>query len=58
MNPATDRHTSSCPHSGGECAEVAEGATALVRDSRNRGLGVLDVPAGAWVVFVAGLDRL
>jgi membrane protease YdiL (CAAX protease family) len=58
VNPATDRQTSSHPHSGGECAEVAEGAATLVRDSRNRDLGVPDVSPGAWVVFVAGLDRL
>ncbi|MEU6810097.1 DUF397 domain-containing protein [Streptomyces sp. NPDC046831] len=43
---------------GGECVEVAAGATAVhVRDSKERGGPRLAFARGAWAGFVAGLGR-
>jgi hypothetical protein len=37
------------------CVEVAEGAVTLVRDTQNRDLGILEVPAREWAAFVAAV---
>ncbi|XKK38359.1 DUF397 domain-containing protein [Nocardiopsis sp. ARC36] len=37
---------------GGHCVEVSEGVTTLVRDTRNRELGHLDVPAAEWAALL------
>ncbi|MFV2198617.1 DUF397 domain-containing protein [Nocardiopsis sp. LOL_012] len=40
--------------SGGHCVEarLAAGGTAAVRDTQNRELGHLDLPAAEWVAFL------
>jgi hypothetical protein len=39
---------------GGECVEVATTAdVVMVRDTKNRNSGILEVPASAWRAFVA-----
>ncbi|WP_433697538.1 DUF397 domain-containing protein [Nocardiopsis sp. CA-288880] len=37
---------------GGHCVEVSEGVTTLVRDTRNRELGHLHVPASEWTALL------
>ncbi|MFC7327590.1 DUF397 domain-containing protein [Marinactinospora rubrisoli] len=45
---------------GGNCVEVAEGRTTMVRDTQHRHLGHLDFPAPEWSAFLTTLkaDRL
>jgi hypothetical protein len=38
-----------------DCVEVHLGAVVGVRDTKAREAGALDVPAGGWSAFVAGL---
>ncbi|MDT0329543.1 DUF397 domain-containing protein [Nocardiopsis lambiniae] len=46
-------HTSSYSNQqGGHCVEVAEGAVTAVRDTQNRHLGHLDVPAAEWTALL------
>ncbi|MFV2195358.1 DUF397 domain-containing protein [Nocardiopsis sp. LOL_012] len=40
---------------GGECVEVAEGKVTAVRDTRNRDLGHLDIPAREWSALLTAL---
>ncbi|GHB20920.1 hypothetical protein GCM10010331_03770 [Streptomyces xanthochromogenes] len=52
--------TSSYSNNGGQCVEVAANlrgsrGTVPVRDSKDRGGPVLDLPVGAFVAFVAGV---
>ncbi|MGW2484729.1 DUF397 domain-containing protein [Streptomyces sp. NPDC001571] len=52
--------TSSYSNNGGQCIEVAANlatprGTVPVRDSKDRTGPVLDLPAGAFVAFVAGV---
>jgi hypothetical protein len=37
---------------GGDCVEVAEGAVTGIRDTQNRELGHLAVPAGEWAALL------
>ncbi|MFC4563430.1 DUF397 domain-containing protein [Nocardiopsis mangrovi] len=53
-----DFHKSSYSHSSGECVEVAEGPTTLVRDTKHRDGVVLAVPASEWRALLADLDSL
>lgn len=49
-------HTSTySDSSGGNCVEVAEGATTAVRDTQNRGHAQLAFPAAEWEAFLASL---
>ncbi|GAA1451013.1 DUF397 domain-containing protein [Nocardiopsis tropica] len=41
-------HKSSCSGQQGHCVEVAEGLVTGIRDTQNRELGHLDVPAPEW----------
>lgn len=52
-SPKKPWHTSSYSNSQGACFEVAEGAITGIRDSQNRHLGHLDVPASEWNAFRA-----
>jgi hypothetical protein len=56
----TDRwHSSSYSDgNGGQCVEVAEGRTTLVRDTRNRDTATLTVPAREWIALLNDLDRM
>jgi hypothetical protein len=52
----TDWHKSSYSDGrGGNCVEVVEGAVTGVRDSQNRKLGHLDVPAVEWTALVSAV---
>lgn len=42
---------------GGHCVEVNEGAETLVRDTQNRELGHLVVPAGEWAALLNTLAK-
>ena len=44
--------TSSYSAGGGNCVEVAEGKETLVRDTQNRDLGHLVVPATEWTALL------
>ncbi|WP_116248329.1 DUF397 domain-containing protein [Nocardiopsis sp. FIRDI 009] len=37
------------------CVEVAEGASTFVRDTQNRHLGYLTLPAGEWSALLSSL---
>ena len=48
-NESWNWHTSSYSNAqGGQCVEVSEGNTTHVRDTQNRELGHLSVPAREW----------
>jgi len=50
-------HKSSYSQGGASsCVEVAEGAVTLVRDTQNRDLGMLQVPAREWAAFIAAVS--
>jgi hypothetical protein len=51
-----DWHKSSFSQGDSHCVEVAEGTVTLVRDTQNRELGHLAVPAREWAAFVADID--
>ncbi|MEU3142703.1 DUF397 domain-containing protein [Nocardiopsis alba] len=40
---------------GGNCVEVAEGQTTSIRDTQNRHLGYLDLPAPEWNALLSAL---
>ncbi|SHK39579.1 protein of unknown function [Nocardiopsis flavescens] len=42
---------------GGDCVEVAEGPTTRFRDTQNRELGFLTVPAGEWTALLVTLSK-
>ncbi|MET9782399.1 DUF397 domain-containing protein [Nocardiopsis alba] len=46
-------------HSGaqGDCVEVAEGQMTWIRDTQNRTLGYLDVPATEWTALLSALRK-
>ncbi|MFB8761328.1 DUF397 domain-containing protein [Nocardiopsis alba] len=48
-------HKSSYSAGGGNCVEVAEGVTTSVRDTQNRSLGHLTVPASEWAALVSAV---
>lgn len=55
-------YTSSYSNNGGACVEIAANLAATnglvpVRDSKNPAGPVLDLPAGAFASFVAGIKR-
>lgn len=50
-------HKSSYSANGGECVEVSEGETTLVRDTQNRERGHLSVPSKEWSALLASLSR-
>jgi hypothetical protein len=50
-------HKSSYSGAQSDCVEVAEGAVTLVRDTQNRELGMLEIPAREWVAFLAEVGR-
>ncbi|MFV2198482.1 DUF397 domain-containing protein [Nocardiopsis sp. LOL_012] len=50
-----DWHKSSYSGNTGHCVEVAEGATTAVRDTQNRELGHLDVPALEWTALLTSV---
>jgi hypothetical protein len=54
----THWHKSSYSHASGDCVEVAEGEVTLVRDTQNRELGRLAIPAREWAAFLAGINAL
>ncbi|MFB8766804.1 DUF397 domain-containing protein [Nocardiopsis alba] len=40
---------------GGQCVEVSEGRTTNVRDTRNRSLSELSMPASEWSALLSAL---
>lgn len=48
-------HKSSYSGSAGNCFEVAEGESVLVRDTQNRELGHIEYSSAAWAVFLRDL---
>ncbi len=52
---ADEYHKSSYSGHSGECVEVREGRRTRIRDTRNRGLGHLEVTAGEWAAFLGTL---
>lgn len=40
---------------GGNCVEVAEGATAQLRDTQNRDLGYLEAASAEWSAFLKAI---
>ncbi|OLT26145.1 DUF397 domain-containing protein [Nocardiopsis sp. CNR-923] len=51
----THWHKSTYSTNGGECVEVAEGRSVLVRDTQNRDLGHLAYPSAEWAGLLAVL---
>ena len=49
-------HKSSHSANGGECVEVSEGEAVRVRDTQNRDLGHLAVPAPEWTALMSALS--
>ncbi|MEU5691426.1 DUF397 domain-containing protein [Actinosynnema sp. NPDC020468] len=49
--------TSSRSQSGAQCVEAASDGAVAVRDSKNRGAGMLVFPARSWAGFTAHLKR-
>ncbi|MET9784245.1 DUF397 domain-containing protein [Nocardiopsis alba] len=43
--------------SGGQCVEVAEGTATHIRDTQNRALAELNLPAHEWSAFLTTLIR-
>lgn len=50
-------HKSSYSANGGECVEVSEGETTLVRDTQNREQGHLSVSSKEWDALISSLRR-
>ena len=48
-------HKSSYSGHSGECVEVVEGVVTAVRDTQNRDLGHLAVPAPEWTALMSAL---
>ncbi|MEV2275707.1 DUF397 domain-containing protein [Nocardiopsis sp. NPDC049922] len=46
-------HKSTYSTNGGDCVEVAEGRSVLVRDTQNRDLGHLAYPSAEWAGLLA-----
>lgn len=45
-------HKSTYSSAAQNCVEVAEGPTTGIRDTRNRDMGRLDVPASEWTALL------
>ncbi|CAL9595224.1 hypothetical protein SUDANB121_05338 [Nocardiopsis dassonvillei] len=52
MSDATWHKSSYSNQQGGHCVEVAEGAVTGIRDTRNRHLGHLEIPAAEWTALL------
>ncbi|MET9782395.1 DUF397 domain-containing protein [Nocardiopsis alba] len=50
-------HKSSYSGARGDCVEVSEGATTHIRDTQNRALAELNLPAHEWSAFLTTLTR-
>ncbi|MET9796279.1 DUF397 domain-containing protein [Nocardiopsis alba] len=50
-------HKSSYSANGANCVEVAEGPTTHIRDTQNRTLAELNLPAHEWSAFLSTLTR-
>ncbi|WP_431887466.1 DUF397 domain-containing protein [Nocardiopsis alba] len=50
-------HKSTYSSGGQNCVEVAEGATTHLRDTQNRALAELNLPAREWSAFLSTLTR-
>ncbi|MEU3231331.1 DUF397 domain-containing protein [Nocardiopsis alba] len=48
-------HKSSYSANGGNCVEVSEGRTTNVRDTQNRSLSELSMPASEWSALLSAL---
>ncbi|MEU2941168.1 DUF397 domain-containing protein [Nocardiopsis alba] len=48
-------HKSSYSAANGSCVEVAEGATTHIRDTQNRKLSELTLPAREWTALLSAL---
>ena len=46
-------HKASYSGGSGSCVEVAEGQSTGIRDTQNRDLGHLDVPASEWTAVLS-----
>jgi len=55
MNNVDAYHKSSYSGHSGECVEVREGAKTCVRDTRNRNLAQVEVPASEWTALMSAL---
>jgi hypothetical protein len=53
-----DFHKSSYSHVKGDCVEVSEGSTTLIRDTKHRDGVTLAVPASEWRALLADVDSL
>ena len=52
-NERREWHKASYSGGSGSCVEVAEGEVTGVRDTQNRALGHLDVPASEWTALLS-----
>jgi hypothetical protein len=50
-------HKSTYSSGGQNCVEVSEGATTHLRDTQNRALAELNLPAHEWSAFLTTLTR-
>ncbi|MEU2947923.1 DUF397 domain-containing protein [Nocardiopsis alba] len=57
LNKQRPWHKSSYSGNEGACVEVAEGPTTHLRDTQNRALAELDLPAHEWSAFLTTLTR-
>ncbi|MET9713172.1 DUF397 domain-containing protein [Nocardiopsis alba] len=48
-------HKSSYSANGGNCVEVSEGATTHIRDTQNRDLSELTLPAREWTALLSAV---
>lgn len=48
-------HKASYSGGSGSCVEVSEGTDTLVRDTQNRDLGYLEIPAMEWTSLLAAV---
>ncbi|GAA0979087.1 MULTISPECIES: DUF397 domain-containing protein [Nocardiopsidaceae] len=58
MSTTIEWHKSSYSANGANCVEVAEGPVTGVRDTQNRELGHLAVPAPEWAALVSAVRGL
>ncbi|GAA1114736.1 DUF397 domain-containing protein [Nocardiopsis metallicus] len=57
MNDERQWHKASYSSGSGSCVEVAEGLATGIRDTQNRNLGHLDVPATEWSALIKTVTR-
>ncbi|MEV6818539.1 DUF397 domain-containing protein [Nocardiopsis dassonvillei] len=57
MNNENGWHKASYSSGSGSCVEVHEGPTTGVRDTQNRHLGQLDVPAAEWTAWLKAISN-